>query len=388
MTAEPNQMTSETKTKQPSKRFAKLEAIPAHERMPRGAKSVIATLYIKRTTTLKATAAFLVVVGGAAFATTFLPNGEVPKPGVEIVSVSTPAKPVVKEPTSDTSKQPPVEKPPIVALPGVAVIEDKPKSVALPTVAADAKPPEQKSVEVVKKTPETVAAAPVSPVVRQIIPVAEGLDLYRKPDTDGPPHVTAPMPEQAEAKAPFTLPTTGIPSEDELSSFLPAAPVATHSEQQPENTEIAVIPPEEDMSPTIALPDVVPAPAARPEAPIAAGQPVEFRIDQGQGIKSGFWLGDRTDPKARRFFVIVTAYLASGEKTNWKFTNIADGSAADTDHMAVEVSEDQFIALAKEAKADGMVKDPVLGRGETGSKAPVKWRIQTIRGNLLAGWEK
>jgi hypothetical protein len=367
--------------------------------MPRGAKSVIATLYIRRKTTLKATIACLVVVGGAAFAGTFLPTGEAARPGVEVGAVSMPAKPMLENSNSDPKGDHPLAgKPPAVVLPEAAALVDPTDPAATIAVAKNDdgdtsdlvsrdKAPEERHVEAVEQKTAPIAALSV---IRQIIPIAEGLDLYRKPEAVGPAHVTpAATAQQEEGKVPFALPTSGIPSEEDLSSFLPAAAhTGAPSQQQEASADIAVIPPEEDMSPTIALPDVVPAPVARPAPSVAAGQPVEFRIDQGPGIKSGFWLGDRDDPKARRFFVIVTAYLASGEKTNWKFTNIVDGSAADTSHMAVEVTEDTFIALAKEAKEGGMVKEPVLGRSETESKAPVKWRIATVRGNLLAGWEK
>lgn len=361
-------MTSENQTRQPSKRFAKLDAIPAHARMPFGVKSVLARLYIARKLTLSASAAVLLISGGALFAAN---------------SLTVPAVETAVE-TAAAQKQ-------IVAAVPVLpdAVDKKDVAVAKPVeiLSAFAKPKDQTPAvdpaKALDEKTEPVLKTEVGPV-RQIIPIAEGLDLYQKPSAEdhAPPHVVDKQPEPAtkDGAAAFSLPTNGVPSEDDMSGFLAAA--------QPEDPsrEISVIEPE-DLSPTIALPEKVPLPETRPAPAPAAGQKVEFRIVQGPGIKSGFWIGNKEDASVRRFFVIVKPFLEDGTGINWKFTNIADGSAADTDTMAVEVTEDAFIALAKESKDLGAVKDPVLGRGVGGSKN-VKWRIPSVQGNLLAGWDK
>ncbi len=378
-------MTSENQTRQPSKRFAKLDAIPAHARMPFGVKSVLANLYIARKLTLSASAAVLVISGGALFAANSLTVPAVEtavetvaaqKQIVAAVPVLPDAVEKMEEQVADIVPAPiPEEKKEVAAAKPVDILSAfaKPKDQT-PSVETDAAPDEK---------PEPVLKTEVAPV-RQIIPIAEGLDLYQKPSSEdhAPPHVVDKQPEPAakDGAAAFSLPTNGVPSEDDMSGFLAAA--------QPEepSREISVIEPE-DLSPTIALPERGPLPEARPAPGLAAGQKVEFRIVQGPGIKSGFWIGNKEDASVRRFFVIVKPFLEDGTGINWKFTNIADGSAADTDTMAVEVTEDAFIALAKESKELGAVKDPVLGRGVGGSKN-VKWRISSVQGNLLAGWDK
>jgi hypothetical protein len=377
-------MTSENQTRQPSKRFAKLDAIPAHARMPFGVKSVLAKLYIARRLTLSASVAVLVIAGGALYAAnpltvTFGTVAETADAPQEIAAAAVPVLPEANKADEQAVTAPLVEAKAAYAL---AKPVDAPSAFAKPKEEVPA-------VEVAAVPVENIPVEDANPVlkvevppVRQIIPIAEGLDLYREPSSeDHAPHVVAKEPQQAAKNAalPFSLPTSGVPSEGEMSGFL-AAP-------QPENAsgEISVIAPE-DLSPTIALPDKVPLPETRP-APGIAGQEVEFRIVQGPGIKSGFWIGNKEDASVRRFFVIVKPFLADGTGVNWKFTNIADGSAVDTDTMAVEVTEDAFIALAKESKELGAVKDPVLGRGIGGSKS-VKWRIPSVQGNLLAGWDK
>lgn len=377
-------MTSENQTRQPSKRFAKLDAIPAHARMPFGVKSVLAKLYIARRLTLSASVVVLVIAGGALYAAnpltvTFGTVAETADAPQEIAAAAVPVLPEAKKADEQAVTAPLVE---AKAADALAKPVDAPSAFAKPKEEVPA-------VEVAAVPVENIPVEDANPVlkvevppVRQIIPIAEGLDLYREPSSeDHAPHVVAKEPEQVakNAAAPFSLPTSGVPSEGEMSGFL-AAP-------QPEDAsgEISVIAPE-DLSPTIALPDKVPLPETRP-APGIAGQEVEFRIVQGPGIKSGFWIGNKEDASVRRFFVIVKPFLADGTGVNWKFTNIADGSAVDTDTMAVEVTEDAFIALAKESKELGAVKDPVLGRGIGGSKS-VKWRIPSVQGNLLAGWDK
>lgn len=378
-------MTSENQTRQPSKRFAKLDAIPAHARMPFGVKSVLAKLYIARKLTLSASAAVLLISGGALFAAnsltvpaveTKVETAAAQKQIVAAVPVLPDAVDKMEEQVADIVPAPiPEEKKDVAVAKPVEILSAfaKPKDQ---TPAVDpAKAPDEKT--------EPVLKTEVGPV-RQIIPIAEGLDLYQKPSPEdhAPPHVVDKQPEPAtkDGAAAFSLPTNGVPSEDDMSGFLAAA--------QPEDPsrEISVIEPE-DLSPTIALPETVPLPETRPAPGPAAGQKVEFRIVQGPGIKSGFWIGNKEDASVRRFFVIVKPFLEDGTGINWKFTNIADGSAADTDTMAVEVTEDAFIALAKESKDLGAVKDPVLGRGVGGSKN-VKWRIPSVQGNLLAGWDK
>ncbi|MNU51236.1 hypothetical protein D3C71_402240 [compost metagenome] len=379
-------MTSENQTKQPSKRFAKLEAIPAHARMPFGAKSVLAKLYIARKLTLSASAAVLVISGAAVYAANSL-SGSSSENVAETQAVSQeqiiPALSVLPAAAEKADEK-------VADIAPAPILEEE-------TKVADAKPvdapsafakPKDEGVAVVTAAPPEVKLEPavkeeVAPV-RQIIPIAEGLDLYRKsaPEDHAPPHVADKEPEQPakEGAGAFSLPTNGVPSEDDMSGFLASTPAATPSH------EISVIEPE-DLSPTIALPDKVPLPEARPAPGVAEGQKIEFRIVQGPGIKSGFWIGNKEDAAVRRFFVIVKPFLEDGTAVNWKFTNIADGSAADTDTMAVEVTEDAFIALAKESKQLGAVRDPVLGRGVSGSKN-VKWRIPSVQGNLLAGWDK
>jgi hypothetical protein len=373
-------MTSENQTK-PSKRFAKLDAIPAHARMPFGVKSILAKLYIARRLTLSASVAVLVVAGGAIYTVgsssvvTAVEPLALTAAAPDEVAVATPELPVVKQADKQVVAAPPI-------------VEDKVADEVpanAPSAFAAAKeeaPPVEVAAAAQVEEAEPAVKEEVSPV-RQIIPVAEGLDLYRKPtpEDSAPPHVAEKKPEQAakDAAVPFSLPTAGVPSEDDMSGFLATPP-------EDASRDISVIAPE-DLSPTIALPDTVPLPEARPVPGLAEGQKVEFRIVQGPGIKSGFWIGNKEDASVRRFFVIVKPFLEDGTAVNWKFTNIADGSAADTDTMAVEVTEDGFIALAKESKELGAVKDPVLGRGVGGSKN-VKWRIPSVQGNLLAGWDK
>lgn len=375
-------MTSENQTKQPSKRFAKLEAIPAHARMPFGAKSVLCKLYIARKLTLSASAAALVISGAALYAANSLIA-----PSIETAAVKQavpqrqsiaagPALPTDDEKVADTASTPALEEKTEIAAAMPADASSafaKPKDEAVAVEAAAA--PEVKL--------EPADEEEVAPV-RQIIPIAEGLDLYQKSATEdhAPPHVADNKQEQPakDGDGAFSLPTHGVPSEDYMSGFLASTQVEAPSH------DISVIEPE-DLSPMIALPDKVPLPEARPAPGVADGQKIEFRIVQGPGIKSGFWIGNKEDAAVRRFFVIVKPFLEDGTVVNWKFTNIADGSVADTDTMAVEVTEDAFIALAKESKERGAVKDPVLGRGVGGSKN-VKWRIPSVQGNLLAGWDK
>jgi hypothetical protein len=373
-------MTSENQTK-PSKRFAKLDAIPAHARMPFGVKSILAKLYIARRLTLSASVAVLVVAGGSIYAvgsssvTSVEPLAHTAAAPEEVATAAALELPVIRQ----EDKQP-------VAAPLIVeskLADEMPANVSSAfATAKEAAPPVEVAAAAQVEEAKPAVKEEVSPV-RQIIPVAEGLDLYRKPtpEDSAPPHVAEKKPEQAakDAAVPFSLPTAGVPSEDDISGFLAAPP-------EDASRDISVIAPE-DLSPTIALPEIVPLPEARPVPGLAEGQKVEFRIVQGPGIKSGFWIGNKEDASVRRFFVIVKPFLEDGTAVNWKFTNIADGSAADTDTMAVEVTEDAFIALAKESKELGAVKDPVLGRGVAGSKN-VKWRIPSVQGNLLAGWDK
>jgi hypothetical protein len=373
-------MTSDKQAKRTTKRFSKLDAIPAHTQMRPGVRSVLATMYVARKKTLGASAAIVLA-------------------GVSAYSFASVSEPIDLE-TAD--RAPAVVENPIDAVRGDTKAETAVLSVAEPTdtptaVVVDER--KQGSQTVFVKPTEDVPAtaandqaepgldeAAASPI-RQIIPVSEGLDLYKKPmllDERSPLEMPSKAPEKQEALPQFSLPTIGVPSENDMQGFLGASVSSHPSDVTP---EIAVLSPEEDMSPTIALPEVVPMPMARPTPPVADGQNVEFRIVQGKGVKSGFWIGNKEDPSVRRFFVIVKSYLADGSNVNWKFTNIADGSAEDTDTMAVEVTEETFAALAKEAKEFGGIKDPVLGRGVTGKK-DVKWRISSVGGNLLAGWDK
>jgi hypothetical protein len=366
-------MTLENQPKQPSKRFSKLDAIPRHKRSGT-LKESAARLYIGRRFTGPAAALSLtgVVIGAVLFS---------PTPELEDYPIT------VSEVRSQAEDAPLKENVPL-ALPSEPEIKpaaDVPASVEVASVNQ----PDVPTVAVVEDEPvvpenesASASADEPAPSVRQIIPVAEGLELYGPPIKDKAEHeLVDDAPPRDPTPTTFSLPTAGVPTEDEMAGFLAVPPV------QPVPTSIEVIPPEEDMSPTIVLPDLVPSPVARPEPELAQGTRIEFRIVQGPGVKSGFWLGNKQDPNSRRFFVVVAPYLANGERTKWKFTNIADGSPANTDRMAVEVSEDAFVALAKESKEFGQIKDAVLGRGEVGGKA-VKWRIDSVGGNLIAGWDR
>jgi hypothetical protein len=349
--------------------------------MPIGVKSILAKLYIARRLTLSASVAVLVIAGGAIYAVGYSSVTTVESlaqtaAAMEETAVVVPELPADKQADKQVAAAPPtLEK---------TVTDELPANV--PSAFATAKE-EAPPVEVAAAAPmeETKADAKEEvPPVRQIIPVAEGLDLYRQPSSasHSPPHVADQKPTDGATDEPdqFALPTVGVPTEDDLSGFL----AVTQSKGTTGETGVTA---QEDLSPTITLPDAVPLPESRPAPGAAAGQTVEFRIVQGPGVKSGFWIGNKDDAAARRFFVIVKPFLEDGTGVNWKFTNIADGSPSDTDTMAVEVTEDAFIALAREAKELGSVKDPVLGRGVAGRKN-VKWRISSVQGNLLAGWDK
>ena len=371
-------MTSDSQARQPSKRFAKLDAIPRHKRAS-GIKAAIARVYIaRRATTALITAAAITIGAG-----TYLIRENVPSDPLEIAvaEISKPAESMIPTEIAaavDAAKIQRIgdelreaaatdRKPPDVGLPAGTPL-DSLSGFARPEEAA--KPPEQ-SVSA-GWTPVTQKAD-----VRKIIPVAEGLDLYRsvEPATQEVIEVEPVTPPADD----FSLPTKGVPTEKDMAGFI--------GQSGPTAGDIQIIPPEEDLSPTIALPEIVPVPIARPAPTLAKGTKVEFHIVQGQGVKSGFWLGNKEDPNTRRFFVVVSPQLENGDVTHWKFTNIADGSPADTDRMAVEVTEDAFVALAQESKEFGKVRNPVLGRGTIGDRN-IKWRIASIGGNLIAGWDR
>lgn len=370
-------MTSETHAKQPSKRFAKLDAIPRHKPIG-GLRATIARLYIAR----KATMSFVAVAVVAGGAGAYLMQGSTPSDPLDIAVAE------IEKPTETAI---PVE---IAAAVEAAKIErigdglqktDGTDTAEAPVEQTE-EPSKAESAFKIPALPEAKEAAPIQEqdkaAVRQIIPIAEGLDLYRSAE---------PLEAKAEEEVAtatvageFTLPSSGVPTEDDMAGFLKTQ---MPDVEMPRSTEIAIIPPEEDLSPTIKLPDIVPTPVAKPVPELAKGTKVEFHIVQGQGVKSGFWLGNKKDASARRFFVVVAPQLENGDVTKWKFTNIADGSPENTDLMAVEVTEDAFLALAKESKEFGRVRNPVLGRGEIGDKN-VKWRVASVGGNLIAGWDR
>lgn len=369
-------MTSDSQARQPLKRFAKLEAIPRHKRAS-GIKAVVARVYIAR----RAAAALISVAAITVVAGTYLIREHVPTAPVEIAAgeIAKPAEPTIPTGIAAAVDVAKIERlgeelREIAATDGKPPVEQLPAGT--PPDAASARPEEP------AKPPEQPAASAWAPVtqkadVRKIIPIAEGLDLYRsmEPSTEEVVHVE-PVTRPVDG---FSLPTKGVPTEQDMAGFI--------GQPGPTTGDIQIISPEEDLSPTIALPETGPFPIVRPAPTLAKGTKVEFHIVQGQGVKSGFWLGNKDDPNIRRFFVVVTPRLENGDVTNWKFTNIADGSPADTDRMAVEVTEEAFVALANESKEFGKVRNPVLGHGAIGDRN-IKWRIASIRGNLIAGWDR
>ncbi|NTF17684.1 hypothetical protein G6L37_04675 [Agrobacterium rubi] len=366
-------MTSESHARQPSKRFSKLDAIPRHKRAT-GFKPAIARMYVARRavvgTTIAASVFLLLSIGTAAVWTR---NDVDPL----VIAVAEVAKPTEAVPAAVVKEAELAALAPIEPVPDAAEKIDLPAEVTDPVPAASpsafAKP--ELSDIVSQDAEETHVEEQANPV-RRIIPIAEGLDLYQVPNSDAKAEATKPNPVLTKD---FSLPVAGIPSEEEMAGFL--------STSAPTSGVIHLIPPGEDLTPTIALPEIVPLPEMRPAQSLAKGTRIEFHIVQGQGVKSGFWLGNKEDPATRRFFVVVAPQLENGDATNWQFINIADGTPADTDRMAVEVTEEAFVSLAKESKEFGKVRNPVIGRGEVGDKS-VKWRIASVNGNLIAGWDR
>lgn len=361
------------KSKQTSARFAKLEAIPRHVPIT-GAKALIARVYIARrmaaviaSGTAVATIAGIIgmqSIGGSS-AGTVAP--------MEVAHITTPLDLAEESREESAPVIPPVSEAP------------SPEDVAAADEAADAGLRlYQKAVD--DPVQDTEAVFNQSPLTG--VPSEFAASVVKDSEATAPIHTekdaigsSTQIPEkEMVAKTAFSLPTAGIPTETDISTFLqgpasgPLAPVA--------GVEGA-----EDMSPTVALPQAAPLPTARPTPEIARGTKVEFHLVQGKGLKSGFWLGNKEDPKARRFFVIVRPQLESGDSVRWKFTNIADGTAAETDKLAIEVTEEAFVGLAKEEKQFGQVRNPVLGRGAVGD-SDVKWRIEAVGDNMIAGWEE
>lgn len=375
-------MTSHSQTNPGSKRFAKLESIPLHTNPLTGPKKIVASLYIARRQTLSVVA----IAISAAFSLAIVFSS------VQI------AGDLVSDVTGIRQEQLP-------ALPVPTVQEDtKPVAVVetSPIVDDETKPPMAAAEEtaLAKPLPDVEEAVNTVQGIRMIIPTAEALQPLsvsemndvakvadeKTADLDKP--MTAkteatPIPaKEGPTASSLPIPVDRIPSEAEVQDFF-RVPAAEAGVETMHAVEV-----EEDMSPTLALPTTGPIPSARPIMPlaVATSAKVEFRLVQGPGIKSGFWLGNKEDPNTRRFFVVVAPYLENGTKTSWKFTNIGDAQKVDTDRMAVEVTEEAFAALAAETKEFGKVRKPVLGVGELGNNK-IAWSIAS-EGNLLAGWDK
>lgn len=345
-------------------RFASLDAIPLHRPAIGGVKGVLATLYVRRSRTLPAIATALACSVGAFL---LVPWVAVPvTPPAAVVTRTEPSAPLPESPA--VAAQPTLEVTDVVESKLPSAVPDKPSQADV--VASPAAP-----VPVVPLPPPALSVAGEQPAPRKIIPVSEGMSLY-DPRPNGEPAKVEADPKTA---TPFFA--DGLPTEEETLAFFRQAGTGTGEADPAEPSQPQAASAEEDMSPTIALPENVPLPGTRP----ALDGRIEFRIVQGDGVQSGFVLFNKEDKNLRRYFVVAKAYR-SGETVPWKFKDIADGREVTSDKFAVEVSEAAFRGLSDEKKKFGKVVNEVLGTAaQAGSK--VDWTIESS-GNMLAAPEE
>jgi hypothetical protein len=237
----------------------------------------------------------------------------------------------------------------------------------------------------------SLATEPVSPIVelpsfgskdprqatRQIIPVSEAMLLYDGRSTDDPSKTSNSV-AKGDLDKPFFV--EGLPSEEETLAFFKESSTEVSPRANPvPSTDLPAV--EEDMDPTIAIPAVVPTPAVRPQTTDAR---VEFRIEQGDGVQSGFVLYNKDDKNLRRYFLVARAFRG-GETIPWKFKDIADGKDVSTEKFAIEVSETAFRSLSEEKKKFGKVVHEVIGSAKD-DKGKIDWAIES-NGNMLAAPE-
>lgn len=352
-------------------RFASLEAIPRHTAVPSGVRRMVSLLYIDRRRTLPA------VAGLVAFAAGFVAFAPALYEGVATSAVFETQKP------SSFQLRAPSSAPSVHA---TAMIEKVPQEEQLePTEKLDktADPDPASAVEVAAKPamPPVVVArqgveanASIQHPPRKIIPVAEAMSLYDGRATAEPPKVTEP----AASVRPFFA--EGLASEEETLAFFRGSPDLRGEEASEVDTK-QLRQAENDLSPAIALPESVPAPVARPAATSAR---VEFRIEQGTGVQSGFVLYNKDDANLRRYFVVAKAFR-DGKSVPWSFKDVADGKDVSTDKFAIEVSEKAFRGLSEEKKKFGKVVHDVLGT-MSDDRARIEWAIES-NGNMLAAPE-
>ncbi|WP_327211157.1 DUF6384 family protein [Rhizobium leguminosarum] len=360
-------------TEKKTTRFASLEAIPIHTPGPSGLRGVLTTLYIRRRRTLAVSAGIL-ACSAAAFLMAPSFHADLRRlPDVASIS----AQPLPRHDGQKDSK--PVEKSPVEV---VSVAERK-----LPEPATHSPSPTQEktSIPLANATAPAVDLPPSSivkethPAPRRIIPVSEAMSVYDGRETAEPPKVAEPLSDQPH-DTPFFV--EGLSSERETLAFFNGTTSETTSGLPVEPEQALDVPPgEEDMSPTVAIPNVVPTPSARPQTDDGR---VEFRIVQGDGVQSGFVLYNKDDKNLRRYFVVARAFR-SGGAIPWKFKDIADGKDVSTEKFAVEVSEAAFRGLSEEKKKFGKVVHEVLGSAND-DKAKIDWTIESS-GNMLAAPE-
>jgi hypothetical protein len=359
-------------TEKKNTRFASLEAIPLHKPGPSGLRGVLTTLYIRRRRTLAVSAGILACSAAAVLVAPSF-NAD----PIRLADATSTGAPLLPR-HDDHKDSKPVEKPPVEV---ASVVERK-----LPDPATLSPPPgqEKTSIPLAKDATPAVDLPPSSivqethPAPRRIIPVSETMSLYDGRETAEPPKVAEPLSAQPHDR-PFFV--EGLQSEQETLAFFKGTSETTPG--HPVEPALAVDVPagEEDMSPTVAIPNIVPTPSARPQTDDGR---VEFRIVQGDGVQSGFVLYNKDDKNLRRYFVVARAFR-SGGAIPWKFKDIADGKDVSTEKFAVEVSEAAFRGLSEEKKKFGKVVHEVLGSAND-DKAKIDWTIESS-GNMLAAPE-
>jgi hypothetical protein len=354
-------------------RFASLEAIPHHTPGPSGLRGVLTTLYVRRRRTLVVSAGVLACSAAAFFVA---PSFHANPNGLQEAPPSS-AQALPRRDDQQDSKS--AEKLPVEV---VSIVEKKlPEPPALSAAPADEKStlrPFKAEAPAVDVPPPAVAQE-AHPTPRRIIPVSEAMSLYDDRATAEPPKVVEPPLVRPDGK-PFFV--EGLPSEQDTLAFFKGATPEEVATLPVQPAQTSGLPAEvEDMSPTVAIPEVVPTPAARPQT--GDGR-VEFRIVQGDGVQSGFVLYNKDDKNLRRYFVVARAFR-SGGAIPWKFKDVADGKDVSTEKFAVEVSETAFRGLSEEKKKFGKVVHEVLGSAKD-DKAKIDWAIESS-GNMLAAPE-
>ena len=334
----PSKPMDATMTSSPTseRKLPMLDAIPRHEPVRGRFRKFLAETYVSNPRLLPGLAGFGLAAALAATVAVSVLNVERQMPRADVKTVAS----AVPEP---------------LGLPEIPETQE-PKDPAPKADAAKVEPA------------APPAAVPVG-ILTKIPPVdLSALGLKETPGNDATVTVKAQEPT-------FQLPVEGVPDENQVAEFFKAGPSDVAAE----------VPAGPAPAPAPSQPPVaVQVPADRPKQ-TAEPKTKVFRLVQGKGKKSGFWMGNRKDTNARRYFLVAAVESGDGTASTWKFKNVADGNSAESGEVAVEVPEAVFRAMSEEYAKSGKVANDTLG---TASGSKVAWNIRTVEGNMMAGWNK